>query len=205
MHKSSYPLSTYFFSGLLAALALSACSTAGLASKRPAAAPAEEFTSTDTFSHAFPGTDQAACEAARRALLSQGYLISEAKSSLVKGRKNFQPQGEVHVQIEFTVVCAADSRGSNSATAFASAVRDRYTLKKSTNSASLGVGLLGSVSFPFGYSDDALVRVASETIPTRDFYERFFALVERYLDDSSAEPEDESTRADHSAGSAVPE
>lgn len=145
----------------------------------------EDFSSTDVHAHSFPGTDRATCEAARRALLSQGYVIQEASAALVRGRKNFQPGADVHVQIEFHVVCAPDSKGSNSTTAFANAVRDRYSLRKSSTSASVGVPALGSVSVPFGLSDESLVRVASETIDTRQFYERFFALVERYFDDSS--------------------
>jgi hypothetical protein len=145
----------------------------------------EGFSSTNTFAHTFAGTGAATCEAARRALLSQGYLISEAKEANVRGRKNFQPSSDVHVQIEFNVVCAPDSKGSNSTTAFANAVRDRYSLKKSSNSASVGVGVLGSLSLPIGATDDSLVKVASETIPSGKFYRRFFELVESYLDASS--------------------
>jgi hypothetical protein len=149
--------------------------------------------------HSFPGSAPATCEAARRALLSQGYVISEGKNALVKGNKNFQPDNDNHVQIQFNVVCAPDSKGSNSTTAFANAVRDRYSLKKSSNSASLGVGVLGSVSLPIGFTDDALVKVASETIQTKKFYQQFFDLVERYLDDASVEPEDESGRTETQA------
>ena len=145
----------------------------------------EEFDSTDVFAHSFSAEDKASCEAARRALLSQGYVISEATGAFVKGRRKFQPESDVHVEIEFSVVCASDSKGSNSTTVFANAVRDRYSLKKSSTSASLGVGGIGSVSLPFGASDDSLVKVASETIPTGQFYARFFQLVERYLDESS--------------------
>jgi hypothetical protein len=84
---------------------------------------------------------------------------------------------------QFHVVCVPNSKGSNSTTAFANAVRDRYSLRKSSsNSASAGVGVLGSLSVPFGSTDDSLVKVASETIPTRQFYDRFFELVEAYLD-----------------------
>jgi hypothetical protein len=154
----------------------------------------EEFDSTDVFAHSYPGTDQASCEAARRALLSQGYVISEATSAFVKGRRKFQPESDVHVEIEFSVVCASDSKGSNSTTVFANAVRDRYSLKKSSTSASLGVGGIGSVSLPFGASDDSLVKVASETIPTGKFYDRFFQLVERYRDDSSVETSEETEK-----------
>lgn len=156
----------------------------------------ENFDSTDVFAHSFAGEDKASCEAARRALLSQGYVISEATAAFVKGRRKFQPESDIHVEIEFSVVCAPDSKGSNSTTVFANAVRDRYSLKKSSTSASLGVGGIGSVSLPFGASDDSLVKVASETIPTGKFYERFFQLVERYLDDSSVDnPEDDEKKA----------
>lgn len=144
--------------------------------------PAEEFAATDVHAHGFGGSDKATCEAARRALLSQGYVIQEASPSLVRGRKNFQPERDQHMQIEFHVVCAANSPGSNSATAFANAVRDIYTLRKSSTSASLGVGALGSLSLPLGLSDDALVKVGSQTIDSRRFYEQFFSLMERYFD-----------------------
>lgn len=174
---------------LLAAAGLAACSTTATNQK---VTIQEDFASTDIHAHSFPGTDKATCEAARRALLSQGYVIHESSAALVRGRKNFQPGSDVHVQIEFHVVCAPDSKGSNSTTAFANAVRDRYSLKKSSTSASLGVPALGSLSVPFGMSDESLVRVASETIANKLFYERFFALVERYFDDSAV-PEEEST------------
>jgi hypothetical protein len=173
---------------LLATVGLAACTTTMSNQK---VTIQEDFASTDVHAHSFPGTDKATCEAARRALLSQGYVIHEASPALVRGRKNFQPGTDVHVQIEFHVVCAPDSKGSNSTTAFANAVRDRYSLKKSSTSASLGVPALGSVSVPFGMSDESLVRVASETIANKLFYERFFALVERYFDDSAV-PEMES-------------
>ena len=64
---------------------------------------------------------------------------------------------------------------------FANALQDRYALKKTNNSASLGVGVLGSVSMPIGSSDDSMVKVASETVSSAKFYERFFALVELFL------------------------
>lgn len=161
----------------LLCLLLSACSLPIHDSPRPL-----EFATSDAHAHGFSGSDKATCEAARRALLSQGYVISEASASLVRGRKNFQPERERHMQIEFNVVCAPNSPGSNSATAFANAVRDTYTLRKSSTSASLGVGALGSLSLPLGLSDEAMVKIGSETIDARRFYEQFFALMERYFD-----------------------
>lgn len=156
---------------------LSACTTT-----KHTGSQHEEFGATGVFTRAFPGTEKSACEAARRALLSQGYVISEWKPSVLKGRRKYQPEADIHAEIEFNVVCVANSKGSNSTTVFANAVRDRYSLKKSNTSASIGVSALGSVSLPFGSTDDALVKVASETIPTGQFYEQFFELVDRYLD-----------------------
>jgi len=40
---------------------------------------------------------------------------------------------------------------------------------------------LGSVSMPIGSSDDSMVKVASETVSSAKFYERFFTLVELFL------------------------
>lgn len=123
----------------------------------------------------------AACEAARRALLSQGYIITSSDPKLVVGNKSFQQTGETHLQISFNVVCADDGKGANHSTMFANALQDRYALKKVNNSASLGVGVLGSVSMPIGSTDDSMVKVASETVSAPKFYERYFALVDVFL------------------------
>lgn len=170
------------------AAALAACSTA-----RPDVYQHEEFNSAGTYTHDYRASHAATCEAARRALLSQGYVISQANADLLKGRKSFQPKSDSHVEIEFNVVCAANAGAGHadqaSSTVFVNALQERYALKKVNSSASLGVGMLGSVSVPFTGSDDSLVRVASETIPAGQFYDRFFALIERYLVLDSAEPQ----------------
>ncbi|MBU6959286.1 DUF2242 domain-containing protein [Pseudomonas sp. CVAP len=139
----------------------------------------ENFDDSGTFSRKYPVTDVASCEAARRALLSQGYIITSTDPKLVSGHKSFQQTGDTHMEISFNVVCAEDSK--HHATMFANALQDRYALKKTNNSASLGVGVLGSVSMPIGSSDDSMVKVASETVSSGKFYERFFTLVELFL------------------------
>ena len=147
----------------------------------------EDFSSTVTYSRLFDATAAQTCEAARRALLSQGYIISSAREDMVEGRKSFQPEPESHLQMEIRVVCAPDTPDGKVSLGFVTALQDVYALKKSNNSASLGVGALGSVSLPFSSSSDAMVRVGSKTISSDIFYERFFDLVKRYLvvDDAS--------------------
>ena len=141
----------------------------------------EEFGSTATYSRLFDATPAQTCEAARRALLSQGYLISTATTDLVDGRKSFQPEPESHLQMAIRVVCVPETSNGKVSLGFVTALQDRYALKKSNNSASLGVGAIGSVSLPFSSSNDSMVKVASETISSEPFYDRFFDLVKRYL------------------------
>ncbi|MGY2339771.1 DUF2242 domain-containing protein [Pseudomonas sp. SDO5532_S415] len=165
----------------VAGLALVLAAAAGCSSKKAAIYEHENFDDSGTFSRNYPVTDVQSCEAARRALLSQGYIITSSDPKLVSGHKSFQQTGETHMEISFSVVCADDGSAGHHATVFANALQDRYALKKTNNSASLGVGVLGSVSMPIGSSDDSMVKVASETVSSAKFYERFFALVELFL------------------------
>ena len=64
---------------------------------------------------------------------------------------------------------------------FVTALQDSYALRKTNNSASVGVGAIGSVSLPFSSSSESLVKVGSETIAKDTFYDSFFDLVKRYL------------------------
>ena len=162
-------------------VALVLAGLAGCSSKKTAIYEHENFDDSGTFSRNYPVTDKSACEAARRALLSQGYIITSNDPKMISGHKSFQQTGESHLEISFNIVCADDGGSEHHATMFANALQDRYTLKKVNNSASLGVGVLGSVSMPIGSTDDSMVKVASETVSSAQFYDRFFGLVEVFL------------------------
>ena len=154
---------------------------AGCTSAGKAFAPQESFGSVATYSRLFDATPHQTCEAARRALLSQGYIVNTTTAELIEGKKNFQPDAESHLQMMIRVVCVPESGDGKVSLGFVSAVQDRYTLKKTNNSASLGVGGVGSVSLPFMSGGESLVKVGSETIASDQFYESFFDLVKRYL------------------------
>jgi len=164
---------------LLLQMLLAAVAATGCASDKPLVYSQEKFDTVSRHARSFAVPAAQTCEAARRALLSHGYLVQRSSAELVDGRKSFQPAVDTHVEIEFHVVCA--SEGSERSTVFVNALQDRYALKKTSNSASLGVGPVGSVSLPFGSSSDSLVKIASETIPSGDFYDRFFSLIEHQL------------------------
>lgn len=171
---------TFQYLPALSILAMSAV-VAGCAGNRPSTYDHEDFDESATYSRVYQAPSAVACESARRALLSQGYVINKASADVVDGRKSFQQSAENHVELEFHIVCAPDGVEGKSATVFVNAVQDRYTLKKTATSASVGVSVLGSVSMPFGSSDDSMVKVGSETIASSKFYNGFFGLLEQYL------------------------
>ncbi|WP_254226555.1 DUF2242 domain-containing protein [Burkholderia glumae] len=162
---------------LAASAVLAACSSA----PKPLYTQEQFDASSSPYTHTFHENATATCEAARRALLSQGYITNLTRPDTVDGSKNFQPNSDSHVTIEFHVVCVDADADSTSAIAYVNAVQDRYTLKKATTSASVGLSVLGSVSLPIGSSDDSMVKIASETIPAGVFYDRFFKLVDHFL------------------------
>ena len=170
----SFPLRTAVVAFVLSGLA--GCST-----QKTAIYEHENFDDSGTFSRNYPVADKASCEAARRALLSQGYIITSRDPKMINGHKSFQQTGESHLEISFNVVCADDGGAAHHSTMFANALQDRYALKKSNTNASVGVSALGSLSLPIGSTDDSLVKVASQTLTDDRFYEGFYALLERYL------------------------
>lgn len=131
----------------------------------------ESFNSDDTYSRSVAASSPQACEAARRVLLSQGYAVTRADAAAVEGSKNFQlKEADQSEQLNLRISAPAKTAARRR---FVSALQDRYALKKSSTSASVGVGMLGSVSLPVGSSGDSLVRVSSTTVQDAAFYKRF--------------------------------
>ena len=91
-------------------------------------------------------------------------------------------KADARVEVMIGVVCEPDGAGASSSLGFVTALQDSYNLKKSNNSASLGVGGVGPVSLPFMTGGgESLVKVGSPTIDANDFYDSFFDLVKRFL------------------------
>jgi hypothetical protein len=157
--------------GLLLAAGLSGC-----AGKGDTMLMRESFNSDNTYSRSFDATPGGVCEAARRALLSQGYIVARADAAAVEGSKNFQPRDDSHEQLDLRISCIA--QGDGKSWVFVSALQDRYALKKSPTSASVGVSVLGSVSLP----------IASSTVQDAAFYDRFFERLQMYLPPVPAKP-----------------
>jgi hypothetical protein len=138
-------------------------------------------TGASPYARNFNSSTTDSCEAARRALLSQGYLTTMTRNDTVDGTKNFQPTGDTHVVVEFHVVCTPGEEPSDTSIVYVNAVQNGFALKKSDTSASVGLSVLGSLSLPIRSNSDAMVKISSETIPSGKFYDRFFSLVDHYL------------------------
>ena len=162
---------------LILTLALAACSN--LSSKpKEESYKLEHFTPDSPYEQSFEVPPQAACEAGRRALLSQGYLIDESKPDAVKARKFFQPNRDSQVQLTFSLFCLAEGEG---AAVYANVRQVREELKAGSASTGLSVTGIGSLSLPFGGNNETLVKVGEETVTDADFYGRFFALMQSFI------------------------
>jgi len=155
---------------LITTTLLAACGT-------PSVYPDEAFSKESPYFKQFRQSEVQACEAAQHALLSQGYRIERAETQNVRAKKDFQPDDEVNVTIDFDVVCKPSGSG---ATVFVNAVETTYELKKTSSAASLSVPG-GGIAMPWSKSTDALVKVAGKTIEDQKFYKRFFDLLTNYL------------------------
>ncbi|MDR5809835.1 DUF2242 domain-containing protein [Caballeronia sp. LZ019] len=163
----------------LGLLALAACG--GRAATTPSYQQELFSSGASPYAHNFDATVKETCEAARRALLSQGFLTTMAQPDTVDATKNFQPNAETHVVVSFHVVCTPGENTANQSIAYVNAVQDGYALKKSDTSASVGLSVLGSLSLPIRSNSDAMVKISSETVPAGKFYDRFFNLMGHYL------------------------
>lgn len=164
---------------IAASLALAACGSKRSRSEAPPLG--EVFGAEDTYSRSYPVGPTVACEATRRALLGQGYIIKQATAESLEASKHFQPQSDTHTQLNVRATCVPQVGGS--AIVFINAVQERYALQSQSSSASVGVSMIGSLSVPvpIGGGNANLVRVGSNTVQNQDFYTRLFDRVSFYL------------------------
>lgn len=149
---------------LLSFAVLSACGG-------PSAYEDESFSASSPYQARFAADVATTCEAARRTLLSQGYTVVSALPDALRATKNFQPEEESHLQIEFNISCV---ESGSETVAYANAVQTAFGLKQSSSSAGFSVSGVGSLSLPWSSRNDSLVKVGGETISDPEFYSRFF-------------------------------
>lgn len=131
------------------------------------------------FSRTFSGSGEMVCWSVKRALLSQGYMLDRPNDSgVLTGTRDFQPQPKVNVTVRLQATCADNKDGSS--IVFATAVREDSRLQKMKQSTSVGIGP-ATLTMPSG-SAEVLGIVRRETLQDPGFYERFFTLVQGFIE-----------------------
>ena len=149
---------------------LSSCST----SKTSRSYQTETFTSESPFQYYSSKEPDAACEIAKRALLSQGYQLDDAKPLNIRGEKFFRPTPDEATRLTITLVCLPSSLGT---VIYATALETQYEMKSKGSNAGVSVSAIGSVSLPWSIDKDTLVKVGEETVIAPMFYQRLFELI----------------------------
>lgn len=112
----------------------------------------------------------------RHALLSQGYLLSVApQPDMLLGSKEFQGDEERNEVLYFQA--AWRDNGDGSTTVYATARQQVSSLETARQSAGISLPTLGGISVPAG-STKFQTKISGETIQDKDFYRRFYRLVE---------------------------
>src|SRR5215472_10437187 len=159
--------------GLVSSLAASIALQAGCAHHPP-----PQFTAAAPFSKTFTGSGDAVCWSVKRALLSQGYMLDRpSDSGVLTGSKDEQPKPKLNVTTRLQTTCADNRNGTS--IVFVTATRETNKLQKMKQSTSVGVGP-ATLTMPSG-SAKVLGTVRRETVKDPAFYDRFFSLVQSYV------------------------
>jgi len=131
------------------------------------------------FSRTFQGSGDTVCWGVKRALLSQGYMLDRPNDSgVLTGTRDFQPDPKLNVSYHLQTTCADNRDGTS--IVFVTAEREDSQLQKMKQSTSVGVGP-ATLTMPSG-SAQVLGVVRRETVKDPAFYDRFFSLVQSYVD-----------------------
>ena len=170
------PDTTNRYGAMLAMAAVIAC--AGCASRKVDVAQAS-ISAQAPFSRTFQGSGDAVCWSVKRALLSQGYMLDRpGESGVLTGTRDFQPDPKLNISYHLQTTCADNRDGSS--IVFVTAEREDSQLQKMKQSTSVGVGP-ATLTMPSG-SAQVLGVVRRETVKDPAFYDRFFSLVQSYVD-----------------------
>ena len=132
------------------------------------------------YSRTFTGSGEMVCWSVKRALLSQGYMLDRSSDSggVLTGTRDFQPQDKLNVTVRLQASCADNKDGTS--IVFVSAVREDSKLQKMKQTTSVGVGP-ATLTMPSG-SAQVLGVVRRETLQDPGFYNRFFTLVQGFIE-----------------------
>ncbi len=156
---------------LMLVLSLSACGgTRTIAGK-------EDFQLDPRHRRDFSAMAAPVCDAARRVLQGDGYIVKKSADHDLVGHKEFPIEDDRRAILRLYVTCSQSAAGS---TLFATATEEHLDFMADSESTSIGVPLTPlSISSEREISKE--VKIRGETVTDRNFYERFYQAVQKEL------------------------
>jgi hypothetical protein len=138
----------------------------------------EEFRSDPRYHRDFQVAASPLCNAARRVLLADGYVVTEGEGQSLSGGKEFQVEEKYHAILHLYITCDQRAGGS---ILFVTATEEHFDVKTDRQSTTIGAPLVAPITFGSRSETDRQVKIRGETVTERDFYERFYRAVQREL------------------------
>lgn len=142
----------------------------------------KERFSTDAGQHRdFTVAKAALCEATRRVLIGQGYLVvrqDDGNDQILVGQKEFKQEKDRHAVLQLQVICS-DQNGKGSLTA--TALESHYDVAHTKEKTSFGLPLVAPVSIISSSTSEGQLKRSGETVTDRAFYDSLFRAVEKEL------------------------
>ncbi len=137
----------------------------------------EKFAENTPHSKTMNGPGEVVCWSVKRAFLTQGYMLDRSSDPvIVTGTKDVQSDSSTDETLRLQATCVDNHDGTS--TVFATANYEVSKLQRTPSSVSAGVSL-ATITVPTG-SERTLRLERRETIKDPHFYQRFYALVERF-------------------------
>src|SRR3954463_125704 len=142
----------------------------------------EKFADNTPYSKRVQGSGEVVCWSVKRAFLTQGYLLDRSSDPvIVTGTKDVQSDDKTNETLRLQATCVDNRDGTSSV--FASANYEVSKLQRTPSTVSAAVSL-ATITVPAG-SETSLRLQSRETIKDAKFYERFYALVEKFADEEA--------------------
>lgn len=138
----------------------------------------EEFAAEARHRRDFAVATAPLCDAARRAMLGDGYVVTRSEDGRLQGGKEFQVDDKRHAILNLYVSCEPRTGG---ATLFVTATEEHFDVKAMRQSSSIGFPVLAPLYFGTQREADSQVKIRGETVTENAFYERYYRAVQREL------------------------
>jgi hypothetical protein len=157
---------------LLCGLLLTACGGPGTYAGK------EDFQSDSRYRREFTAPAERVCQAARYALMGEGYLVQKGDVSDLIAAKEFQVDEKRQGILRIFVTCRPVGQNTQ---LYATATEEHFDIKTNRQTTSIGVPLLSPLSLSTKSETEDQLKTHGETISDRRFYEHFYQAVQREL------------------------